>query len=447
MLKQLIFGVALLGFATRGHAQAAGHVIDRIVCAADASQSYALYIPVRGDQQPLPIMYFFDSHGVGSLPLRKYKVLADTYGFILAGSNNSKNGNDWPTTGAIWNRLFADTRKRLKINEQRIYTCGFSGGAKVASYIAIEHSQIKGVIANGAGLPDGVSAGDFPFSFTAIAGEGDMNMTDLAGLNGELDRTRTRHRILYFSGKHEWAPVTTMRTAFAGLDLDAMAIGLLPRNAAAIGTFVAGSKQHVSGDIRSKDLIAARQACAVAVSYLNGLSDETSWFQRQAANLDRDPAYIKQRDARSHLLTIEENTKAEYMQHFQQGDMQYWTSTIDGLKAKVAAKTAASGMYQRLLAYLSLAFYSISNQLINGNQNEGARHFVELYKLADPTNSEAWYFSAILDARERNGHAATADLLTAAKEGFTDKGRLRQQLEFRQLAAQIDLARIESWMH
>ena len=443
MLKKLLVGVALYCFAgTRG----TGQVIDKITCQADPAQSYALYIPVRGNQQPLPIVYFFDSHGVGSLPLRKYKSLADTYGFILVGSNNSKNGNDWPTTETIWNRLYDDTRKRLKINDRRIYTAGFSGGAKVASYIAIQHAQIRGVIANGAGLPDGVSAGDFPFGFTAIAGDGDMNMTELAGLTAELDKTRTRHRILFFTGKHEWAPVATMRTAFAGLDLDAMAMGLLPRDTAAINVFADRSKQRVNGDAQAKDLVGARQECVMAVSYLDGLSGETDWFKRQAAALDKNAEYRKQRDARQQLLTVEENTKAEYMQHFQQGDMSYWTTTIDGLKARVAAKTAASGMYQRLLAYLSLAFYSISNQLINGNQNEGARHFVELYKKADPTNSEAWYFSAILDAREGNGRAATGDLLTAVDAGFNDKGRLRQQPEFQRLGGQIDLARVESRM-
>ena len=443
MLKKLLVGVALYCFTgNRG----TGQVIDKITCQADPAQSYALYIPVRGNQQPLPIVYFFDSHGVGSLPLRKYKTLADTYGFILVGSNNSKNGNDWPTTEAIWNRLYEDTRKRLKINDRRIYTAGFSGGAKVASYIAIQHAQIRGVIANGAGLPDGVSAGDFPFGFTAIAGDGDMNMTELAGLTAELDKTRTRHRILFFTGKHEWAPVATMRTAFAGLDLDAMAMGLLPRDTAAINVFADRSKHRVNGDAQSQDLVGARQECVVAVSYLDGLSGETDWFKGQAAALDKNAEFRKQRDARQQLLTVEENTKAEYMQHFQQGDMPYWTATIDGLKARVAAKTAASGMYQRLLAYLSLAFYSISNQLINGNQNEGARHFVELYKKADPTNSEAWYFSAILDAREGNGRAATGDLLTAVDAGFNDKSRLRQQPEFRRLGGQIDLARVENKM-
>ena len=87
-------------------------------------------------------------------PLNKYKSLADVYNFILIGSNNSKNGNDWPTAENIWNILFDDSQKRFKINTNRIYVCGFSGGAKVATYIALNHNEIKGVIANGAGLPD-----------------------------------------------------------------------------------------------------------------------------------------------------------------------------------------------------------------------------------------------------------------------------------------------------
>lgn len=447
MQKILIAGAMVLGFAATRATPADGQGIQQITCKADPSQSYALYIPARGDRRPLPVVYFFDSHGVGSLPLHKYKALADTYGFILVGSNNSKNGNDWKTTGKIWDRLYADTRSRLKIDGSRLYACGFSGGAKVAGFVAIQHPGIRGVIANSAGLPDGVSAGDFPFSFTAIAGEGDMNMTELVVLNGELDKTRTRHRILFFAGKHDWAPETTMRTAFAGLDFDAMAMGLIPRNTMAVNAYAARGKQLVTGYIHTKKMVEARQQCDVTISYLNGLSDATEWFKGQAAALDRNPGYIKQRDARQQLLTVEENTKTEYMQHFQQGDMGYWTTTINGLMAKSRAKTAEGGMYQRLLAYLSLAFYSISNQLINANQNEGARHFVQLYKMADPTNSEAWYFSAILDAREGNGRAATDELLKAVGCGFNDKTRLRQQPEFQRIRGQIDLAGVERRMH
>jgi len=63
----------------------------------------------------------------------------------------------------------------------------------------------------------------------------------------------------------------------------------------------------------------------------------------------------------------------------------------------------------------------------------------------DPTNSEAWYFSAILDAREGNARAAQSDLATAVRYGFNDKRRLRQQPEFKQM--RIDLSGPENKMH
>ena len=71
-------------------------------------------------------------------------------------------------------------------------------------------------------------AGNFNFSFTAIAGEGDMNMTDLVAITNGLDKTQTRHRIIFFDGIHEWAPENTMNIAFAGLQLDAMQQKLIP---------------------------------------------------------------------------------------------------------------------------------------------------------------------------------------------------------------------------
>jgi pimeloyl-ACP methyl ester carboxylesterase len=420
---------------------------DTVRCSTDPTQSYALYIPAKGNKEAMPVAYCFDPHGSGILPIRKYKALADAYGFILVGSNNSKNGNDWATTETIWQQLAADTRSRLKIDSRRVYTIGFSGGAKVASYVAIQHPGIAGVIAGGAGLPDGVSAGDLPFSFTAIAGQGDMNLTELVALSDALDKTRTRHRLIFFDGKHEWAPVNTMGLAFAGLQFDAMRAAVIPKDNLAINTYVAGSKKRLRAYQLTSQLIKAAQECNLSVSDLDGLSRQVTWFRQQAAALATNPEYLNQRQGQRDLLTTEQNTKAEYMQHFQQGDDAYWTTTIHDLQTKSVGHTALEQMYQRLLAYLSLAFYSISNQLIAGNDNVQAQRFVELYKLADPTNSEAWYFSAILNAREGKTHEAEADLLKADNCGFRDRSRLLQQSEFQRLNPKLDIEKIEKGMH
>jgi pimeloyl-ACP methyl ester carboxylesterase len=437
--KNILLSVILCSIALLSRAQ----LTDSVRCSDDPTQSYALYIPPAGMKVALPVVYFFDPHGSGILPVRKYKALADAYGFILVGSNNSRNGNDWPTTETIWQRLAADTRSRLKMDSRRVYTVGFSGGAKVASYIAIQHPGITGVIAGGAGLPDGVPAGDFSFTFTAIAGQGDMNLTELVGINDALEKTRTRHRLILFDGKHEWAPVNTMGLAFAGLQFDAMRARLIFSDNQVITTYIAGSKKRLRAYQLTSQLIKAAQECNLSIADLDGLSRQVAWFRQQAAALATNPEYLSQRQGQQDLLAREQNIKAEYMQHFQQADDSYWTSTIHDLDTKSVGHTGEAQMYQRLLAYLSLAFYSISNQMITGNDNANARHFVELYKLADPTNSEAWYFSAILNAREGKGHEAENDLLKADSYGFRDKARLAQQTEFQGL----DRDKIEKGMH
>jgi len=420
--------------------------ITTIVCRNDASQTYALYIPANGMDETSAIIFFFDPHADGALPLKKYQHLADRYNFILAGSNNSKNGNDWSTTDNMWSNLFEDAQQRLTFDRHRIYACGFSGGAKVAGYIALRNPEIKAVIANGSGLPDGTSPGNFNFSFTAIAGEGDMNMTDLVSTTNDLDKTQTRHRIIFFKGKHEWAPEATMNLACEGLQLDAMRDKIIAKDDAFISDYVSASKKGVDESAKANDLLGAVQVCKLSISMLSNLTDETSWFSEKEASVKKTAAYQLQLSANEKLFNIEQSKKTEYSQAFQQGDLNYWARTIADLQSKSKPQTDEGAMYQRLLAYLSLAFYSITNQLINANQNKEAEYFVELYKKADPTNSEAWYFSAILDARNGSAVSTEADLLKAAENGFRDKDRMLRQSEFIKLSNQINLTAVESKM-
>jgi hypothetical protein len=251
-----------------------------------------------------------------------------------------------------------------------------------------------------------------------------MNMTDLVALTQSLDRTKTVHRILFFQGKHEWAPDSTMNRAFAGLQMDAMRRGLLARDEAFVQRYAGRSRDRVEGYQRGGQLIGTMRECAVSISFLDGLSPAADWFRKHADSLSGTPAYRQQRQAEQETLAREEGIKEEYARHFQQPDMHYWASTISALQAQ------ADPMDQRLLAYLSLAFYSFSNRSINGGANDQARYFVELYKMADPTNSEAWYLSAVLDVREGHPADAGADLKKAAGLGFVDRARMLAQPEF-----------------
>ena len=423
-----------------------GKLVAHVVCQGDASQSYAVYIPQHGATEKLPVIYFFDPHGDGSLPLEKYAALAETQHIILVGSNNSKNGNEWSMTETIWNTLTDDTKRRLPIDTSRVYAGGFSGGAKVAIYAGLNHHDVKGVIANGAAIADVATAPGVSFTFTAIAGRGDMNMTDLVSLNTALDKTPVKHRIIYFDGIHEWAPENAMRIAFYGLQLDAMINKTLPLNQPLIMDVADSMKRRVQSALATNNYVVARENCVLSVDIMDGLSSAVDWFKTEDAAIGGNPAYQKQEQAAEELLKTEQDIKTVFNQELQAGDKTYWMKAIKDVQNKAHAKSAAGAMYQRLEAYLSLAFYSISNQLINGNKNSDAGYFVDLYKIADPTNSEAWYFSAVLDARSQNAKATEEDLIKAVSYGFEDKKRLLQQPEFQQLGAQINLTAIAAKM-
>ncbi|WP_343672932.1 hypothetical protein [Chitinophaga sp.] len=400
-----------------------GKVIDTVACKADPSQTYALYIPPGNNGA---VIYCFDAHGAGVLPLNNYKTLADKYGYILVGSNNSKNGNDWGTTENIWQALEKDTRARLHIDTSHVYALGFSGGAKVAGYVALNHPGIKAVIVNGAGLPDGTPPADFPFTYTTLAGEGDLNLTDLLGYHMALNKTNTKHHLIPYNGKHEWAPATAMDIAFAGIKAD---------EGAAPPDFMARSRTRMEMDVQSNQFLKAETECRLLLSYM----PNDNFFKNQLDIILSNPAYKTQSQEQMAVLVKEQNTKAAYNANLGTQDTAYWPKTIRSLNAGAQLPSFEGAMNQRLLAYLSLMFYSVSNHYIASHTDDVARHFVDLYELADPTNSEAYYFSAILYARAGDAAHAETALQQAVNNGFKDKVRYEQQPEFAHIKESVKL--------
>src|SRR6185369_9862596 len=145
-------------------------------------ESYALYLPTGYTAaRSWPILYAFDPLARGVVPVRLYKDIAEKYGFIIAGSNNSRNFSGQESSksaSAIWD----DTHLRLALDERRTYTTGFSGGARMAGLIALRCSQcrIAGVIVHGAGYPLGQkpSQKTSPLYFLAV-GDEDFNWSEV----------------------------------------------------------------------------------------------------------------------------------------------------------------------------------------------------------------------------------------------------------------------------
>jgi poly(3-hydroxybutyrate) depolymerase len=133
-----------------------GQIVEKVTCIRDPKQSYALYLPRNYDKsRKWPVLYAFDPGARGRIPVERFKDAAEQYGWIVVGSNNSRNASIQSSIDA-WNAIIPDTTERFSIDDGRAYATGFSGGARMALTFATQCKNcLAGVIA-GAAFPPGI---------------------------------------------------------------------------------------------------------------------------------------------------------------------------------------------------------------------------------------------------------------------------------------------------
>lgn len=360
-----------------------GQVHQSVNCVSDPSISYAIYIPSGFNPgKRYPLILAFDPHASGFIPVDHYKVLAEQYGFILAASNDSKNGQTREMTEKICQALMADIRTTYPIDTNRIYLMGFSGGARVAGMMAMMHPGIRGVIACGAGLPGMSPMPEIRFEFFGIAGLGDFNLNEMLQLNQALDQTSVRHHLTTFNGSHEWPPETIINDAVLWINLTGQTGFSLP--------------------------------------------------EKNAAALINDPAYIKQQQYREQILKNEEAEQQLLMGSLFSKDLSWWKARISSYTTEIKKGKDPEIVWrdQRLLGFLSLFCYSSANAAMNQDNREMAEKVIRIYKMSDPENPEPDYLQALLFMRNNDTTAAMSQLEAAIGKGFKDKSRIMQQREF-----------------
>ncbi len=203
--------LCLCGFAWAEDASSTlrtGVILRHVVAQDDASQSYALYLPTSYDSsRPGPILYVFDPDGRGAEALEHVRAAAERYGYVLACTNNSKNGPIVPSLNAA-KAVWKDTHQRLVLDEHRAYTAGLSGGARVATMLVLQcPTCFAGVAGNGAGLPVGLKPTDkVAVPYFLAFGDSDFNYPELTALAGQLESGAAPFRVREFMGGHQWAP-------------------------------------------------------------------------------------------------------------------------------------------------------------------------------------------------------------------------------------------------
>jgi tetratricopeptide (TPR) repeat protein len=253
-LAAILCGLAL---AARPQTPAPGAVHASVAVAADPSNSYALYLPsAYSPAKRWPLLLVFDPFARGEVSVKLFHEAAEKYGFIVVGSNNSRNFQD---PSAAIRMLWADVKERYAIDPRRIYTAGLSGGARVASSIALAcKGCIAGVIANGAGLPNGATTpGPDLADWFLVAGTTDFNYPELLHLKEALDARNAASRFVVYDGEHNWMPKDFAERALAWLQLRAMMKGIASVDKEFIGRQFEGRLAEAASAQKAGDILAA----------------------------------------------------------------------------------------------------------------------------------------------------------------------------------------------
>lgn len=267
-----------------------GELTREVRCGANPEQSYALYLPKNYTaSRKWPVVYAFDPAARGIVPLELMKDAAEKYGFILAGSNNSRNGPR-KAEGEAAQAVMQDVQARLSVDNRRSYLAGFSGGARVAAMIAQGCQCAAGVLLNGAGFPqDAPPSREAAFPVFAAVGTYDFNYPEVVRLDEKLQGLGFPHFLRTFEGPHQWAPVVVMEEALAWFRLVAMKDGREPRDDAFVAAQAPQAAERARALEQSGNLYAAWKEYRQADQTFGGLVNSGALHARAEA-LEKEKA-------------------------------------------------------------------------------------------------------------------------------------------------------------
>lgn len=428
-----------------------GAVVEKVVCTADQNQSYALYLPSSyASDKAWPIIYCFDPGARGSVPVSRFRQAAETYGYIVVGSNNSRNGI---AVGDAVNAMWADTHARFSIDDHRIYTAGFSGGARVAISVAIgSRGLVAGVVACGAGFPPSAAPSrDQKFVLFGAVGTDDFNLPEMRHLADALDATGATYRIDVWDGPHDWAPVEVCTTAVEWLELHAIRTGLRARDDVLVEKWLHRDEKRAAAFRSAGEWIDAAAAYRAIVSDYRGLRDTVDEEGRLEAILS-EKAYAEavknERDDefRQRKFTSEMVRNVSLL-----GDAEHRAVALADLKREVASlrkkaddtsDARARRVAQRALGEAWVAALTISGELYEKKEYRLAATTLSAADTIRPNDPGILYGLGRLYALAGDKKRAIEALRAAIAAGFSNEKllstdpeleALRESDEFRKL--------------
>jgi dienelactone hydrolase len=418
-----------------------GEIIEKVACKTDANFSYALYLPSNyTPNKKWAMLYGFDPAARGRIPVEQFKEAGEKYGYIVVGSNDSRNGPA-VNLNKIFAAIWKDTHERFSIDEKRVYTTGFSGGARVASAVAYSlQGAVAGVIACGAGFPTNITPSkSVPFVFFATIGTEDFNMPELRALDKALDNFDIVHRLAIFEGGHIWAESLLCMEAIEWMELQGMKTARTPENEPLIDALLQKKLEQAKAFEAAQNVYQTYLIYASIAADFKGLR-ETGEFEAKARQLkETKPVKEQTRQQREEdfkqmkylreLLTLKESLKDFDNRAVALSELK---TLIGNLKKRADDKENISErqMARRTLGAFSANSFEGAQALIFEKNYSAAATSLEIAALVRPESSAIFFSLARAYALNGNKKKALEALKNAVEKGLTDAAAIEQNEAF-----------------
>jgi len=420
-----------------GQQPEAGKVIPDIVCLNDTNHSYALYLPsyfYDSEQEEWPVIYAFDAAARGVVPVGLFREAAEKYGYIIAGSNISENG-PWEPILKAAETMFKDTESRFKIDQKRRYTAGFSGGARVATTLAVLYGTFEGVIGCGAGFSNNYPPHfDLEFNYYGLIGNRDFNYQEMHGLDDWLGKFNITHYIYEFPGGHDWPPAQVLTEAVTWMEFRAMENELKWTDYGMREDFYEERHQLIIDLIREERTYDAYKQCEKLISYLHGVRN-ISEIESIFGNLKKDDIVQKEKKNLAGILEEERGYYLQYADAFVCYRINYedsmtpvkptswWKDQMKIANNKITNSESPMDtlLGRRMIDFIWRTAHMQFESVQNTEYQPTSKYYLEIWVIAQPDAISPYYFLAKYYTRQGRYEKAIKLLEDAIDRGLSDK--------------------------
>ncbi len=437
----VVFGLTPLGRTQEGGLPI-GEVIDKVTCVKVPEKSYSLYIPPGYDpNRAWPLLLLFDPGARSRIPMEIFQEAAENFGFIMACSRDTRNYTTFEESWVSIHAMWTDLLKRFPIDKKRMYTGGMSGGARLASRVAMHTELVEGLIACGAGLWVRTRQAPPPtFEVVSTVGEIDFNFLELVDLQKELTGNMLANRRLIFEGEHRWPDPALAYEAVGWLQLRAFRKKRIPleqvRVADQVSRRLAAAKDH---DNRGKLLIAQDKYRHL----LNDFQDLTDLgeVEKRISEINASKDFKTLEKAQSKAEQRERKLRDQYVARLQEAEARsggrnwirkeilWWKKELGSLnrrRAKTQGSAEANGA-QRLFFMLRTHFYERSVYLFQDKQYEKSIFTNTLATILMPEKPWPHFFMACAFAQTGDPDSAIQALEECVGKGFKRKDKILEE--------------------